>query len=148
MNDRGPRTPNDEVPAEGSPRAQGRRTENETRSRALLVDTTGGVAYEICGVTLQLGHRAVRFSCGQGRHVLHVRGVVETLARGHGTSTTPLSSGRLRNPASRTGRNGGSGPSRPGSSQSGGEYGSGNQLVARTSAAGGFVTDGTTPAWA
>ncbi|CAN0575795.1 unnamed protein product, partial [Laminaria digitata] len=27
-------------------------------------------------------HRAVRFPCGQGRHVLHARCVVEALARG------------------------------------------------------------------
>ena len=31
---------------------------------------------------LQLGQRAVRFPCGQGRHVLLVRCVVEVLARG------------------------------------------------------------------
>ena len=82
MNDRGPRTPNGEAPAGGSPRAQGRRTGNGTRPRAFLGDTTGGVACGVCGVTLQLGHRAVRFPCGQGRHVLHARCVVDALARG------------------------------------------------------------------
>ena len=35
----------------------------------------------VCPVTLQLGHRAIRLSCGQGRHVLHSRYVVEALAR-------------------------------------------------------------------
>ena len=35
----------------------------------------------ICGLTLQLGHRVVRFPCGQGRNALHVRCEFETLAR-------------------------------------------------------------------
>ena len=82
MNDSGSRTPNGEGPVGGPPRAPGRRPGSGTRPRAFLGDARGGVTCGVCGVTLQLGHRAVRFPCGQGRHVLHVRRVVETLARG------------------------------------------------------------------
>ncbi|CAN0472312.1 unnamed protein product, partial [Laminaria digitata] len=78
----GPRTPNGETPARGSPRAPGKRVGNGTRPRAFLGDTTGGMTCEVCGITLQLGHWAVRFPCAQGRHVLHARCVVEALARG------------------------------------------------------------------
>ena len=77
-NDSGSRIPNGEAPGGGSPRASG----NGTSPCALLGDTRGGVACEVCGITLQLGHRAVRFPCGQERHVLHARCVVEDLARG------------------------------------------------------------------
>lgn len=37
---------------------------------------------EVCWVTLQLGHRAVCFSCGQECHMLHARCVVEGPAKG------------------------------------------------------------------
>ena len=40
------------------------------------------MACGVCGITLQLGHRAVRFPYRQGRHVLHARCVVVALARG------------------------------------------------------------------
>ena len=52
------------------------------RPRAFLDDTQGDVASGVRHFTLQLGQRAVRFPCGQGRHVLHARCVVEDLARG------------------------------------------------------------------
>ena len=52
------------------------------RPRAFLDDTQGDVASGVRHFTLQLGQRAVRFPCGQGRHVLHARCVVEALARG------------------------------------------------------------------
>ena len=39
------------------------------------------MACGVCSVTLKLGHRAVRFPCGQWRHVLHARCVVGALAR-------------------------------------------------------------------
>ena len=68
-------------PLQQAPRALGRRPGNGTRPRSLLGDTRGGMACGICGVTLQLGHRAVRFPCVQGRHVLHARCVVEALAK-------------------------------------------------------------------
>ena len=55
---------------------------NGTRPSAFLGGTRGGLACGVCGIPLQLGHRAVRFPCGQGRHVLHARYVVEVLARG------------------------------------------------------------------
>ena len=77
-NDSGSRIPNGEAPGGGSPRASG----NGTRPSAFLGDTRGGVACGVCGITLQPGHRAVRFPCGQGRHLLHARRVVEALARG------------------------------------------------------------------
>ena len=54
---------------------------NGTRPRTLLGDTRGEMACGICGVTFQLGHRAVRFPRAQGRHALHACCVVETLAR-------------------------------------------------------------------
>ena len=66
MNDRGNRTPNDDSPAGGSSRAQGRRTGNGTRPRAFLGDTTGGVSCGVCDIPLPLGHRAVRFHVGKG----------------------------------------------------------------------------------
>ena len=81
MNDSGSRIPYGEASTGGSPRAQGRRPENKTRPRAFLGDTRGGTACGVCRLTLQLGHRAVRFPCGQGCHVLHARCVVEALAR-------------------------------------------------------------------
>ena len=59
----------------------GRRHGNATRPRASLGVPRGGMACGICRLTLHLGHRAVRYSCGQGRHVLHARCVVEALAR-------------------------------------------------------------------
>ena len=59
----------------------GRRHGNATRPRASLGVPRGGMACGTCRLTLHLGHRAVRYSCGQGRHVLHARCVVEALAR-------------------------------------------------------------------
>lgn len=50
--------------------------------------TQGAVLRWIFQVALQLGHRAVRILCGQGRHVLHTRCVVETLTRS--AAPTPL----------------------------------------------------------
>ena len=75
------RIPNGEASAGGSPRAPGRRPGNATRPRAFFGDTRGGMVGGICGLTLQLGHRVVRFPCGQGRNALHVRCEFETLAR-------------------------------------------------------------------
>ena len=80
-NDSGSRIPNGEAPEGGSPRAPGRSSGNGTTPLAFLGDTRGGVACGVCGNTLQLGHRAVRFPHGEGRHVLHARCVVEALAR-------------------------------------------------------------------
>ena len=85
MNDRGPPTPNGEAPAGGFPRAQGKKAGNGTHLRTFLGDITGGVACGACGVTFQLECRAVRFPCGQGRHVRHARCLVEVLARGTGS---------------------------------------------------------------
>ena len=59
----------------------GRRPGNGSRPRACLGDTRGGLAYGVCRLTPELGHRAVRFPCGQRRHVLYARCVVEALAR-------------------------------------------------------------------
>ena len=87
-NNRGHHTPNGEAPAGGSPRSQGGGTRNGTHPRAFIGNTTVRVACGVRGVTRQLGHRAVRFPCGQGRHVLHARGVIEALARG--TAPAPL----------------------------------------------------------
>ena len=82
------RIPNGEAPAGGSPRAPVGRPGNRERSRAFLGDTQGDVVCGVCRVTLQLGHRAVRYPCGQGRHVFNARCVVEALARG--VTPTPL----------------------------------------------------------
>ena len=68
--------------AGGSPRAPGRRTGNGMRSRAFLGDTRGGMACEVCGVPLQVGHRALRFPYRQERDVVHAHRVVEALVRG------------------------------------------------------------------
>ena len=81
IDDSGSIIPNGEASAGGSPRAPGRRPGNGTRSRALLGDTSRGIRSEVCGVTLELGHRAVRFPCGQGRHVFHARCVIEAFVR-------------------------------------------------------------------
>ena len=59
----------------------GRRPGNGTRPRAFLGDTRGGMACGVCGVTPQLDQRTVSFPCGQERHALHARCVVEALAR-------------------------------------------------------------------
>ena len=82
MSRSGHRIPNGEAPAERSPRAPVGEPGNGERPRAFLGDTQGDVACGVCRVTLQLGHRAVRFPCGQGGHVPHARYVVEALARG------------------------------------------------------------------
>lgn len=82
MKGSGSRIPDKEAPSGGPPRAPARRPENETPPPAFLGDARDGVACEICGVALQLGHWAVRFPCGQGRHVPHASCVVETLPRG------------------------------------------------------------------
>ena len=74
MNDSGSRITSGEASSGGSPRAPGRRPGNGTRPRAFLDDTRGGMAYGVCRLTLQLGHRAVRLPCGQGRHVLSLCG--------------------------------------------------------------------------
>ena len=63
------------------PYGAGKRPGNGRRPRAFLGDTGGGMPSGVCGLTLQLGHRAIRFPCGQGRHVFHARYVVETIAR-------------------------------------------------------------------
>ena len=70
--------PNGEAPAGGSTRASVGGAGNGEHLSAFLGDTQGDV---ICRITLHLGHRAVRFPCGQGRHVLHARCVVEAPAR-------------------------------------------------------------------
>ena len=88
MNGGGCRVPNGEVSAGRSPWAPGRRSGNGTRRCAFLGDTRGGMACGVCRVTLQLGLRAVRFPCNQGRHVLHARCVVEALTRS--TAPAPL----------------------------------------------------------
>ena len=85
-NDSGSRIPNGEAAEGGSPRAPGMSSGNGTRPSAFLGDTRG-VACGVCGITLQFGHRAVRFPCEQGRHVLHARCVVEALARGASPAT-------------------------------------------------------------
>ena len=82
MSSRGHRIPNRKAPAEGSSRAAVGGPGNGERPRAFLGDTEGDVACGVWRETLQLGQRAVRFLCGQGRHVLHARCVVEALARG------------------------------------------------------------------
>ena len=76
------RIPDREAPAGGSPRASVGGPGNGERPRAFLGDTQRDVACGICHVTLQLGHRVVRFPCGQESYVLHARCVVESLARG------------------------------------------------------------------
>ena len=80
MNDGGSRIPNGDAPAGRSPRAPGRRPGNGTCPRDFLGDTRGGTACGVCGVTLHVGHRAVRFPCGQRRHALHAHCVVEAFA--------------------------------------------------------------------
>ena len=82
MSSSGHRIPNGEAPAGGSPRVPLGGPGNGERPRAFLGDTQGGVACGVYRITLQLGHRAVRFPDGQGHHVLHARCVVEDLARG------------------------------------------------------------------
>ena len=37
---------------------------NRERPRVFLGDTQGDVAFGVCRITLQLGHRVVRFPCG------------------------------------------------------------------------------------
>ena len=76
MNCSGSRIPNGKVSARGSPKAPGRRSGYGTCPRAFLGDARGGKACGVCRLTLQPGHRAVRFPCGQGRPVFHVRCVV------------------------------------------------------------------------
>ena len=86
MKDSGLRIPDGEAPAEGSPRAPGTGPGDGTRPRAFPGHTRRDLMCRICRVTLQPGHRAVRFPCGQGLYVLvlvlHARCVVEALARG------------------------------------------------------------------
>ena len=81
MNGSGPRLPNGEASAGGSSRAPRKIPKNGTRLRAFLGDTKGRMACGVCRLTLQLGHGAVRFPCGQRRHVYHARCVIEALAR-------------------------------------------------------------------
>ena len=54
------------------PRPPGRETGNGTHSRlpCLVGQHPRKNCAGVCRVTLQLGHRAVPFLCGQGRHVL------------------------------------------------------------------------------
>lgn len=66
MNSRVPRILNGEAPPGGYPKAPGRRTGHETRPHAFLGDNAGGVGRGFCCASLQLGDRAVCFSCGQG----------------------------------------------------------------------------------
>ena len=81
MRKRGHRIPNGEEPTEGAPRAPVGGPRSGECPRAFLGNTQGDVACGVCRVRLQLGLRAVRFPCGQGRHVLHARYVVEALGR-------------------------------------------------------------------
>ena len=117
-----------EASAGGCPRVPGRRSGNGTRPRAFLGDSNGGMACGVCRLTHQLGHRAVCFPCGQGRHVLHARCVVEALARS--AAPAPLRCptvncgaqhprSRTRSPTLEVGRARGSGPRKSGSPQSG-----------------------------
>ena len=82
MNDSGSRMPNGEAPAGGLPRAPGRRPGNGRRPRAFLWrhKRRNGVRGLRCNAPARAP--AIRFPCGQGRHVRHARGVVKTLARG------------------------------------------------------------------
>ena len=82
MSSSGHRIPNGEVPAGGSPSAPVGGPGNGERPRAFLGDTQGNVVCGVCRVMLQLGHRAIRFPCGQGCHVLHAHCMVEALAKG------------------------------------------------------------------
>ena len=61
----------------------GRRRGNPETGRAAvpsLATPEEEMACGVCMLTLQLSHRAVRFPCEQGRHVLHARCVVEAPA--------------------------------------------------------------------
>ena len=82
MSSSGNRIPNGEASAGGSPSAPVGGPGNGERPRAFLGDIHGDVACGVCRLKLQLGHRAVRFSCWQGRLVLHARCVVEALTTG------------------------------------------------------------------
>lgn len=68
--------------AGGSPRAQGTGYHNGRCPSAFPGDTWRDVMCGVCCVTLQRGHRVVCLACGQGRHVLHERCVVEDLVKG------------------------------------------------------------------
>ena len=81
MNDGEPKIPDGEAPAGGSSRAPGRGPGDGTRPRTFLGDTRRDVGCGVCRITLQLGYRAVRFPCGQGRLGLRACWVVEALAR-------------------------------------------------------------------
>ena len=82
MSSSGHRIPNGEAPAGGSSRAPVGGPGNGKRPHAFLGDTQGDVSFGVCRVAPRLGHQAVRYPGGQGRHVFHARWVVETLARG------------------------------------------------------------------
>ena len=82
MSSSGHWVPNGDEPTEGPPRSPVGGPGNGERPRALLGDTQGDVACGVCRVMLHLGRRVVRFPCGQGRHVLHARCVVKSLAGG------------------------------------------------------------------
>ena len=94
MSSSGHTIPNGEAPAGGIPMAPIGGAGNGECPHVFLGDTQGGVACGVCRVTLQLRHRAVRFPCGQGRHVLHARFSVEALARG--VAPAPLSCPAVR----------------------------------------------------
>ena len=110
--------PNGEPLSRGSPKTQRRAPGSETRASAFLGDTREGVECGVGRPTLQLGHRAVRFPCGQARHVLHARCTWDLCER-RGTGTTLLPSSQLRNPEPETWRIGRSSPIGSGPLQSG-----------------------------
>lgn len=68
----------------GDPQSAGEGGLERHAPGTFLADTPRGVAYGVCRVTLQGGHRAVRIPCGQGCHLWqrhHVGCVVEALVR-------------------------------------------------------------------
>ena len=73
MNDSGSSILNGEALTGRPPSTPGEGPGHGTRPRAFLGDTRGDVACGVCRVTLHFGHLAVRFHCGQGRHVFHAR---------------------------------------------------------------------------
>lgn len=113
VNGGGPTLHNCEAPAGRFCTNSGRRWGDGVGPRAVLFDTQGAIACEVCRETFLHEHRAVSCSCAQGRHVLHVGCLADALARSEAPPPLRFPSSQLPSPEPGTGGTGRSCPNRP-----------------------------------